>query len=113
MGFIFCSIANSLALLTAEYFLANVSFTGNNLLPVLIAGLVLALANTILKPLLKILSFPFILLSFGLFSFLISMGMLWTTDQLMPELTIKGFPALFLTTLIVGVFNLLSSGLKN
>jgi len=113
MILIIYALVNSLALLVSAYLLKpNVYFSGNSLMVVLIAGSILALANAILKPILKLLSFPLIFLTFGIFSFIISLGMLWITDQLMVELTIKGFPALLFTTIIVGLFNIVGSGLK-
>ncbi len=38
----------------------------------LVAGVVLGLLNTFIKPLLKVLGFPFILITFGLFTLVIN-----------------------------------------
>ncbi|MDR0921992.1 MAG: phage holin family protein [Lactobacillales bacterium] len=48
-----------------------------------LAALVLSVLNTILKPILSIFSLPFLLLTFGLFSFVISAIMLQITSYVM------------------------------
>jgi len=106
MSFILCSLTNSLAILISAWVIKSVNFTGN-LVSLIIAGAILAAANMILKPVLKILSFPVIIFTFGIFSFFISMTMLWITDQLMVDLSINSFSALLLTTILVGFFNIL------
>jgi len=106
MSFILCSLTNSLAILMSAWVIKSVNFTGS-LVSLIIAGAILATANMILKPVLKILSFPVIIFTFGIFSFFISMTMLWITDQLMVDLSINSFSALLLTTILVGFFNIL------
>lgn len=75
----------------------------------LIAGLVLALLNMIVRPILKIVSFPLILLTLGLFTFIINIFMLWLLDYLVSFVTIEGFVALIWTTIIVSIVNLFFS----
>lgn len=112
MSFILCALANSLAILISAWFIKSVEFTGQ--LPALIiAGAVLAAANMVLRPVLKLLSLPIIVLTFGIFSFFINMAMLWITDQLMAELSINSFSALVLATFIAGIFNVLICSKKN
>lgn len=105
MQFVICALANSLAILISAWTIKGVVFTGN-LVSLIIAGAMLAAANMILKPILKILSFPVIMLTFGIFSLPISMAMLWLTDQLLIDLAINSLAALLITTAIVGIFNI-------
>ena len=75
----------------------------------LIAGLVLALLNMIVRPILKIISFPLILLTLGLFTFIINILILWILDYLVLFVTIEGFIALVWATIIVSIINLFFS----
>jgi len=72
----------------------------------LIAGLVLALLNMIVRPVLKIVSFPLILLTLGLFTFVINILMLWILDYLVVFVTIENFMALIWATIIISIVNL-------
>ena len=46
----------------------------------LVVGLAIGILNTFVKPLLKILSFPLLILTLGLFSILINAAILWLLD---------------------------------
>jgi len=77
----------------------------------LLAGIVLGLINFFIKPLLYLITLPLRWLTFGLFSLVINLGLVWTVDIIFtPEITLIGFRALFLTTLIVWLANLLAPG---
>ena len=66
-----------------------------------LAGAVLGLINFFIKPIVKIITFPLRLLTFGLFGLIINMAMVWIVDVLFFELTIANLSALFWTSLIV------------
>ena len=59
-----------------------------------------------LKPILKIISIPLIILTLGLFSVLINIGMLWLLEYLIDELTIVGFWAYFWGVFVISIVNL-------
>lgn len=75
----------------------------------LIAGLVLALLNMIVRPVLTFISFPLILLTLGLFTFIINILMIWLLSYLVPFVAIAGFIPLFWATIIVSIVNLFFS----
>ena len=75
----------------------------------LIAGLVLALLNMVVRPILKVVSFPLIILTLGLFTFIINILMLLVLDYLVSFVTIEGFMALIWATIIVSLVNLFFS----
>ncbi|MCL2037549.1 phage holin family protein [Candidatus Saccharibacteria bacterium] len=52
----------------------------------LLAGLVFAVINAIIKPLITILSLPFVLLTLGLFMLVINGLMVWLTIKIVPGL---------------------------
>jgi putative membrane protein len=68
------------------------------------AGLVLSLANVILKPLVIILSLPAILLTLGLFTLLVNGFMVWIAAQLVGGLVIT-FWAAVIAGMIVSLIN--------
>lgn len=75
---------------------------------ILLAGIVLGLFNFFLKPLIKLITFPLRLITFGLFGLVINMAIIWLVDVVFtPELTIKGLWPLFWTALLVWGANLI------
>lgn len=84
----------------------GIEFTAPWQILVLVGG-VLGLVNFFIKPILKIITLPLRVLTFGLFSLVINMLMVWLVDILFPELTILGLIPLFWTTIIVWALCLL------
>lgn len=97
-------LGNVLALFLASYYIAGVAINGG-WQEVLIVGLVFSAVNFFLKPLLKLLLGPIILLTLGVFILVINMGVLWVTDLLLPQMSIANISALFLATLLVSAIN--------
>ena len=75
----------------------------------LIAGIVLGLLNMVVRPVLKLVSLPLILLTLGMFTFFINILILWVFDYLMPSVTIEGLMAMIWTTIIVSIVNIFFS----
>ena len=73
----------------------------------ILVGTVFGLINFFIKPILKIITLPLRILTFGLFSLVINMLMVWTVDILFPELVISGIIPLFWTTVIIWGVSLL------
>jgi len=71
-----------------------------------VAGAVFGVLNTILKPLLKLLTFPLAILTLGLAWFGVAMFILWLTDAIVPSFDIHGFGTLVLATIVVWAANL-------
>lgn len=71
-----------------------------------IGGLVLALLNAFVRPILKAISAPLLWITFGLFNIVIHLAVLWIADQLLVQLTITDFWALFWAAIIVAVANI-------
>jgi putative membrane protein len=73
----------------------------------IIVAVVYSIINFLLGWLLVILSFPFIIITFGLFKFVINAFLLWITDKLLEDFEIKGIfttlIAAFLITLVDSV----------
>jgi putative membrane protein len=95
---------NTLALYVATWLLSGLSY-GEDWWTPLAAGFVFTLVNTFLKPVLAILSIPFILLTLGLFYFLINVLMLYITHWIVGQFTIESFWWAALAAIIVSIVN--------
>ena len=78
-----------------------------------VLGIVLGLLNYFLKPILKALSLPIEIITLGLFTIVINMGLIWLLDKMFDELYIpRGtfwvLPLLY-TTLIIWGSNIIIS----
>jgi len=95
-------IAGILGLWLATKFVPGVEFSGS-LQALCLAGIVLGLINFFIKPILKFITLPLRILTFGLFSLVINIGIVWlVADVLFPgDLEIHGLLSLILTTLII------------
>lgn len=100
-------LGNVFALFLASYYVEGVSISGG-WREILIVGAALSVINILLKPVLKLILGPFILLSFGLFLIVINMGIVWITDLLLPQIHISTIGALFLTTLLISAVHIAS-----
>jgi len=73
-------VLNALALYVVTLFLTDIKYTGGVKF-FLIAGLTIGVLNTFVKPLMKILSFPMLLMTIGLFSIVINVIIFWLTTK--------------------------------
>ena len=84
----------------------DLSTLGDNWWKLLAVALILALINSYLKPILKILSFPITLLTMGLFALVLNAALLlltaWVSSQLHLGFTIDKFPPDFTADAFVG-----------
>lgn len=71
----------------------------------LIAGTVLALLNSLIRPILMVIALPLNLITMGLFILLIDTGMVMLTDKVVPGLHITGFWLALATALVATVIN--------
>jgi putative membrane protein len=69
------------------------------------AALLFGVLNTILKPLLRLLTLPLAFITLGLIWFGVAMLMLWLTDLLIDGFEIHGFRSLVWATIIVWAVN--------
>ncbi len=73
----------------------------------LVLGLVLAILNYFLKPILNLITFPLRILSLGFIGLIINMLMIWLLSFLFSEFSVQLFAPLFWTTLIMLISNIL------
>ena len=96
-------ITGMLAIWLATKFVKGVEFTGPLRL-LLLAGAILGFLNFFIKPILKIVTLPLRILTFGLFSLVINIGIIWLVSLIMPDLKFNGiYPLLWTTVLAWGL----------
>jgi putative membrane protein len=110
-------ILNAAALWVAAAIIPGLDFTGGPGRLLLVAA-VFGIVNSTLRPLLTILTCPLIILTLGLFTFIINAVMLmvtgWLSESWNLGFTVSGFWAAFFGGLVVGLVSmLLSVGLKD
>ncbi|OGP67182.1 MAG: hypothetical protein A2170_14925 [Deltaproteobacteria bacterium RBG_13_53_10] len=100
MRFLFRLLINVLAILIIAYIVPSL-IRVDGFLAALVAAILLGIVNTIIRPILVILTFPLTLLSFGLFLLVINGLMLWLVSALVSGFHVSGFwGALFGSILI-------------
>ena len=67
---------------------------------------VFGVLNTFLKPILKLLTLPFAVITLGIVWFFVAMLMLWLTDLIVPKFSIHGFWTYVWATIVVWVVNI-------
>jgi putative membrane protein len=74
---------------------------------IIVAGLILAIVNTVIKPIVIILSLPAILFSLGLFMIVINGLMVLLVSKLYTDLHVTNFGAAVLAGMVIGLVNYL------
>ena len=97
-------VLNVVALFVATWILSGVSY-GDQWWTLFIAALVFTLVNGFVKPILAILSIPFIIVTLGIFYFLINVLMLFLTSWIVPDFDIDTFWWGCLAAIIVSLVN--------
>jgi putative membrane protein len=75
-------------------------------LTVVAAGLVLWAVNTLIRPVIKLVTLPLTLLTLGLFSLVVNTLMVLLVDYLVAGISLSGFPAAFILALLVSVLQI-------
>lgn len=99
--FIIRVFINAVAIFITAYILPGVKIANDQIGTLLLIGLVIGLINAFVKPVLKFLSCPLVLLTLGLFVLVINGLMLLLADALLDSLTIQD-PA-FLWAIVAGI----------
>ncbi|MFY9488243.1 MAG: phage holin family protein [Solirubrobacterales bacterium] len=76
----------------------------------LIAALVLATINILVRPVMMLLSVPFIIFTLGFFILVVNAAMLWLTDVLVPDFDLIGFWRTIGAAIILWFANMLLGG---
>ena len=99
-------LINALALWVAHRYVPGFSVSGD-VWTYAVAAVVFAFLNGFIKPVLKIIAFPLMLVTLGLFSLVINALLLWALSYIVPSVIISGLIPLVWATLVVTVVNVL------
>jgi len=106
MGFVVRLLINAAALWVATRIVPGVTFVGD-VVPFLGVALVFGVVNATIGPLTKVLTFPLIIVTLGIFVFVVNGLMLWLTSSLSRALGlgfhVSGFWAALFGALVVSV----------
>jgi len=97
-------VLNGLAILLVARVVPGIHYQGDWLYLAL-AGIVLGLLNLTVRPLVTLLSLPFIILTLGLFFFVINAFVLYAASWLLSGLTIDGCGSALLGGVVLALFN--------
>ncbi len=100
---------NTLSLWVADNLFDGIAF--QTLQSLFIAGLVLGIVNTFIKPIILILTLPISIVTLGIFVLVINALMLLLVAWLVPGFIVSGFWAGFIVALFVSVFSFLVNSL--
>ncbi len=105
-------LVTAAALWVATLLVPGVTYAGG-WLPFLVVAFVFALINATLRPLTKILTFPLIIVTLGLFALVVNGLMLWLTSSLSTSLglgfRVSGFWSAFFGALVVSIVSTMLS----
>jgi putative membrane protein len=112
MSFLTRLLVNAAALYVATRFVDGVTYSGD-LLPFLGVAVVFGVVNAFIGPVFKILTFPLIFVTLGIFALVINGLMLWLTSSLSATLglgfRVSGFFPAFWGALVVSIVSTILS----
>lgn len=109
-NFVISWFVNALALSAAAWLLPGIELVGA-FAQVLWVALLFGLLNALLKPILLLLSLPILIITLGLFAFVVNAAVLMITARLTDHLQVSGFGWALLGSLIVSLVTLALGGL--
>ncbi len=109
MGLLLIWILNAVALLIVAYILPGITVASFG--SALIAALVLGLLNTLVKPVLVILTLPITIVTLGLFLLVLNALLFWFVGSVLKGFQVDGFGWALLGALVYSIVAGLLSGL--
>ena len=124
MRFLTWLVSNAIALAVATWIFQDIWFEGathgsaeirDKLVPLLLVALILGVVSSFVKPILQILSIPFIIVTLGLFLLVINAAMLmltsWLADRLDIGFHVHGFWTAVGGAIVITIVNWIVDGL--
>jgi putative membrane protein len=96
-------LANIVSLLVADWIFDGVMI--DHWWPIILGAAVLGIANTIIKPILALLTLPLVIITLGLAYFAINVLMLAIAEWIAPDFSIDGFWTYVGATIVVSIVN--------
>lgn len=101
-------IINALALWVAAWAVPGVTLQGD-LWELFVVAIIFGLVNALIRPVVRFLALPLLVLTLGLLTFVINAFMLWLTAALTESLVVTGFWPAFWGALVVSVVSFVLS----
>jgi len=105
-------LVNTIAIMVAIKFVPGIVYTGE-WWGILAVGLIFGLINTFIRPFINLFALPLLILSLGLFTFIINALMLsltsWLSDKFHLGFHVAGFSAAFWGALIISLTSMVLS----
>ena len=102
-------VMNTIAIILAVKFVPGIVYSGE-WWGILIVGMIFGLVNTVIRPLVKLFTFPLLILTLGLFTFIINAMMLsltsWLSESLQLGFRVEGFKPAFWGALVISIVSL-------
>ena len=99
--------SSAVAIWVADVMLDGFSVSGG-IREYIVAGAVLGLLHTFIRPVLRLLSLPIIMMTLGLFTIVINAGLLWLTARWVPSIFIGSIGSLIWATIIISIIQILA-----
>ncbi len=97
-------LVSTVAVLTAAQILPGIYY--DRWTDLFVATLLLGILNSVLRPLLLLLSLPLLILTLGLFTLVINSGLLYLVHLIVPGFHVEGFGSALLGALIISAISL-------
>jgi putative membrane protein len=106
-NFLLRCVVNGVALVITSQLLSGME-THGSIVGVIVIGLVFGIVNAVIRPILKFISFPLIIITLGLFILVINGLMLLLTSAIVPDyLSISSFWTAVLGGIVMGIINMI------
>jgi len=103
MRLLFTWLINAAALFALPFLMTSIKV--DNFVTALIAALVLGLVNTLIRPLLVLLTLPVTVLTLGLFIFVINALLFWLVGNFVPGFSVGGFGSAFIGAIVYSIIS--------
>ena len=100
-------IANAVAFLGSAYIIPNFDINLNNITAFVALIVIFSAIQLILRPFIKLILTPLIIITLGLFNLVITGGILYVVDKYSENISINGLMPLIYGTLIITAVNML------
>ena len=111
-NFVIRLFVNALALWVAAFIVPGITLSGG-LFSLLFVAFLFGLVNAFLKPILMILSIPFLLVTLGLFAFVVNGILLMLTAALSSHLAVSGLIPAMLGSVVISLVTMFLGGMLN
>lgn len=102
--FLLSWLVNGVGLFIASLLFSGVGYS-NKIIVLVVASLIFGLVNSLVRPLIILLSLPAIVLTLGLFTFVVNAMMLWITSLIYPAFQVNSIASAVGAVIIVWFIN--------